>query len=246
MRRLAALWLLAATTGPASAEAVLPAKGEVVGAGLVQPTDRYDHRVFGAAPLWGGLALSVNTCTGCAVPRLTVLVISLPADRVFEDTEARVADLDGDGQSEVVVVETDIARGATLAVYDAGGRRAATAPVGQTHRWLAPAGIGDFDGDGRVEVAYVDRPHLTRDLVFLRYEAGQLTELARFPGLTNHRFGDAAVSGGLRRCDGRDTLILATPDWRTVVEVWLQDGVLQQKRRGSNVAGALAAALDCG
>lgn len=192
----------------------------VTSAELVQPTDRYDHAVLGDALEWAGLSLTKAD---------GVTTFLLPESRVFEDIEARVADLDGDGAAEVIVVETDIALGATLAIYDATGKRAATEPVGQTRRWLAPAGIGDFDGDGRVEIAYVDRPHLARELVFLRYDRGTLTEIARAPGFTNHRIGQDVISGGSVVCDGRDTLVLATPDWTRRVAVRLDgDRVVSQ------------------
>lgn len=123
---------------------------QITAARLTAPTLRYAHGVFGDDTSYGALVLEVTGCAGCADPAFREITLTLPADRVFEDRQARLADLDGDGLAEVVVVETDIRLGATLAIYDAGGKRAATVPVGQTRRWLAPAGIGDFDGDGRV------------------------------------------------------------------------------------------------
>ena len=106
--------------------------------------------------------------------------------------------------------ETDLALGASLAVY--GPSRQARTPtpfIGQPNRWLAPAGIADFDGDGRVEIAYVDRPHLLGELVFVRLEGDRLVETARLPGLTNHRIGDDFISGGVRDCGQGPELILA-------------------------------------
>lgn len=223
MKWLAAI-LLAFLAFPALAQRVPVAEGEVVWARYIEPTDRYDHQVFGDAPLWGGLEISVNTCIGCAGFRMADIIFTLPPDRVFEDLEPRAVDLDGDDYREVVVVETDMARGATLAIYDARGKRAATLPVGQTHRWLAPAGIGDFDGDGHVEIAYVDRPHLARELVFLRYRAGVPTELARAPGFTNHRFGEGEILGGVKSCAGGEALILASADLSRVLSVTLAGG----------------------
>ena len=85
----------------------------------------------------------------------------------------------------VTLGTNDLARGAALAIYDAQGLRAATPFIGQPHRWLAPAAIGDLDGDGRVEIAYVDRPHLRRELVFVRLEGDRVVEIARQAGLTN-------------------------------------------------------------
>ena len=195
--------------------------GVVVAATLEQPTYRYDHGVFGDPFEWGALRITLDRCPGCAKADLRDVLVTLSQSRVFEDVAARLADLDGDGRPEVIVVETDVQLGASLAVYDGSGKRAATAFIGQTRRWLAPAGVGDFDGDGRVEVAYIDRPHLAQDLVFVRYEAGQLRELARHKDFTNHRFGDPMISGGVRRCGGRDRLILATGDWTRVVAVGL-------------------------
>jgi FG-GAP-like repeat len=194
---------------PLAARTPLPVPG-IVAAALILPTDRYDHAVLGDALEWGGLRLTIDTCPPCADRRLKALTLTLPASRVFEDVTARVVDVTGDGLAEVVVVETDLARGASLAVYDAFGRRVATPFIGQTHRWLAPAGVGDFDGDGRIEIAYIDRPHLLRDLVFLRLDGGRLREIARLPGLTNHRIGDRVISGGTRNCGSGDELVLSS------------------------------------
>jgi hypothetical protein len=165
---------------------------------------------------------------------------------VFEDVTARLADLDGDGDREVVLVETDMARGAMLAVYDASGRIAATAPFGETHRWLAPAGIADLDGDGRIEIAYVDRPHLARELVIVRLEGTDLVELARLPGLTNHRIGDSVIRGGLRDCGTGPELRLADATWTMAMRVVLQDGRLAAQPMGA-ISGpqGLDAAMAC-
>jgi len=187
---------------------------------------------------WGGLDLT--TAPG------KVLRIILPESRVFEDVTARLADLDGDGDREVIVVETDMARGAMLAVYDAGGRVAATAPFGETHRWLAPAGIADLDGDGRIEIAYVDRPHLARELVVVRLDGTDLVELARLAGLTNHRIGDTAIRGGMRDCGTGPELRLANPDWTLAMRVVLRNGRLAAQPVGA-ISGpqGLDAALTC-
>ena len=178
---------------------------------LVEPTDRYDHAVLGDALEWGALRLTLADGQ--------TLTIRLPETRVFEDIAARLADLDNDGEPEVIVVETDLAKGASLAIYGPNGKIAATPFLGQTHRWLAPAGIADFNADGRLEIAYVDRPHLLADLVFVALKGDRLVELARLPSLTNHRIGDAFISGGVRDCGAGPELLLASKDWSRLIRV---------------------------
>jgi hypothetical protein len=141
---------------------------------------------------------------------------------VFEDIAPRLVDLTGDGWNEVIVVRSNVLSGAQLTVYGVvkGTFRliAETAPIGR-HRWLAPAGVADFDGDGRVEIAYVDRPHLLKELVFVRLEGDRLVETLRLPGLTNHRIGDAFISGAVRDCGQGPELILASEDWSRIMRV---------------------------
>lgn len=230
--------VLALATGAAQAEPTLT----VLDAALVTPTVRYDHAVLGDALEWGALDLSIATCdaAGCKTRADRRVRITLPQDRVFEDVTARVADVDGDGRAEVVVVETDLSLGASLAVYGPEGRIAATGFIGRRHRWLAPAGIADFDGDGQVEIAYVDRPHLLAELVYVRQEGSRLVELRRVPDLTNHRIGDSVISGGVRDCGAGPELVLASRDWSRTMLVGR--GITP---RDLGPIDAMAAAMDC-
>ena len=203
------------------AQAEVQMTDTVLEARLVLPTTRYEHGVLGDTTEWGGLDLLVDPCalTCQDGPPNRTLRVTLPENRVFEDIAARIADVDGEPGSEVIVVETDLARGASLAIYGPEGKIAATPFIGQPNRWLAPAGIADFDGDGRVEIAYVDRPHLLKELVFVRLEGDRLIEALRLPGLTNHRIGDDFISGGVRDCGQGPELILASADWSRVMRV---------------------------
>lgn len=120
----------------------------------------------------------------------------LPQDRVFEDRFPRLVDLDGDGRDELVVVESQAARGAALVVYGierTGGsarwvERARSDAVGSM-RWLNPVGAADFDGDGRLELASVTTPHIGGVLTLYRYAPPRLEVLGRVGGVSNHSFG---------------------------------------------------------
>ncbi|MEZ5912590.1 MAG: VCBS repeat-containing protein [Paracoccaceae bacterium] len=214
MRALAAAALLCAVAAAALADPVIRT------ARFDSPVARYGHDILGQTPEWGALRLGLADCADC--PVTSERLLRLPRTAIFEDLAPRLADLDGDGAPEVVVVETRLDAGARLAVFSADGLLAATPYIGRKHRWLAPAAIADLDGDGAVEIAYVDRPHLARVLRIWRYRAGALQPVTEVAGLTNHRIGDAFISGGLRACPGqRPEVVLTDPDWSRILAVTL-------------------------
>lgn len=189
---------------------------QITAASYIDPTLRYDHGVLGDAVEWGALRLKMSDGTR--------IQISLPQTLVFEDTAPRLADLDGDGAPEVIVVESSLDRGARLAVYGPAGRITATPHIGQRNRWLAPVGAADLDSDGRIEIAYVDRPHLAKTLRIWRYVDGTLHHVADHPGLTNHKIGWDFIPGGLRECGGGPEIILSSADWSSVMAVRMMGG----------------------
>lgn len=169
------------------------------------PTTRYAHGVLGDAIEHGTLALV--TASGKRVR------IVLPEDRVFEDTEPRLFDVDLDGEREVIVVEAQSALGARLSIYDDTGLVAATPHIGRSNRWLAPIGAADLDGDGAIEIAYVDRPHLAKTARIWRFAEGALVEVGQFAGVTNHRIGERDIAGGIRDCGQGPEMIVADAAW---------------------------------
>ena len=151
----------------------------------------------------------------------------------------------------IVAVESHRDRGARLAIWglDDGAvqRRAATPFIGTRFRWLAPLGAADLDGDGRMEIAYVDRPHLARVLRVWRYEAGDgLREVAQLQGLSNHRIGAPDIAGGIRDCGQGPEMILADAQWRRLVAVTLNDGTLTRRDLGPHRGrDSFGAAMGC-
>nr|WP_232204262.1 VCBS repeat-containing protein [Roseobacter sp. CCS2] len=209
----------------------------IVSAEYSMPTDRYAHGILGDAIEWG--TLEVTTDTG-----LRRFVLS--PDRVFEDVSPRLADVDSDGTPEVIVVETLNSAGAQLAIYDETGKIAATPHIGRTNRWLAPIGVADLDGDGFVEIAYIDRPHLAKTLRVWRFVDGALEPVADLPGLTNHRIGERDIGGGIRDCGQGPEMITASADWTTVMATTLTDGQLQTRAIGTHIdRGSFTTALAC-
>jgi len=159
--------------------------GRIAEAWLIEPTGRYDHGVLGDAIEAGGLLVRLR---GGGESRLR-----LPETEVFEDLFPRLADIDGDGEAEIIVVRSSLDHGAVLTVYGLVGdelRLVAEGPQNLTaHRWLNPIGAADFDGDGVVEIAYVETPHIGGILRILALQDGKLVEEASLAGFSNHRIG---------------------------------------------------------
>lgn len=217
------------------------------------PTTRYAHGVLGDTIEATRLHAYVTTSqTPCGDQSIT-----LPPELVFEDTAPRLADVDGDGTPEIIVVQSHQRLGAQLAIYRFPDNGAdldllATTPfIGRSNRWLSPVGIADLDGDGTVEIAYIDRPHLARTLRVWRFTpatsiaAAQFLELASAPGLTNHRIGESFITGGIRTCGTAPEMITANADWTLVMATRLSSGVLTSRATGPFSPSAITAALSC-
>jgi len=180
---------------PAPPVGILPQSRCVTGAAdirlacLTGPTRRYDHGVLGDA-------IEAETVS---VHRIDSgwSHYSRGDDAVFEDLAPRLSDLDGDGRDEVVVVKAAAGLGASLAVLGLEGDRlrllAESDPIGRSYRWLNPVGAGDFDGDGRVELAVVRTPHIGGILMIYRPDGPRLVLDGRLPGFSNHRMGSTVL-----------------------------------------------------
>jgi hypothetical protein len=234
--------LMAACTAPQAQAACATAPGHPSLTACLhqkQGWPRYGHGVLGDTPEWSTLRIRNGG---------RVTDISQPG-HIFEDVSPRFADLTGDGRPELFLVQSSFGQGARLVVYDPaapGAPIAATPYIGQPNRWLAPVGVADLDGDGRPELAFVDRPHLRRSLRIWRYESGALQEVAALAGVTNHRIGDAYFSGGIRRCGDRPELVLLSPDWRRLLAIRLTGGRLTPRDIGPNTgAASISAAMAC-
>ncbi len=212
------------------------------------PTNRYGHAVLGDTPEWGRLTF-VRQGSPEHGPYLQA-EITLPQSRVFEDIRPRLADLDGDGTPEIVVVESDMQRGAQLAVYSVADdklvKTTSTPFIGQRNRWLAPIGIADLDGDGQIELAYIDRPHLAKRLRIWRIKRGELSHVADMDGLTNHRIGDPFITGGIRDCGEGPELVTVDGNWQRVMVTRLTMTALRARPVGAfSGQNSVEAALDC-
>ncbi|WP_417686012.1 hypothetical protein [Roseibium sp.] len=160
--------------------------GDIRQAWYTDPTDRYGHGILGDAIEAG--TLKVKTAAG------NILSLKLPAAEVFEDRTPRLADLDGDGAVEVITIRSSTRLGASVTIYglSASGElteKAATEFIGRSNRWLNIAAIAGFAGNGRLQIAYVETPHIGGTLHLYDYVQGKLVRLASQHGFSNHAIG---------------------------------------------------------
>ncbi|MBI9087337.1 MAG: VCBS repeat-containing protein [Desulfobacterales bacterium] len=196
--------------------------GNIAFAWLAGPTDRYGHGVLG-----DGLEASrlvVETVDGKR------LHVDLPHTRVFEDLEPRLADVTGDDNDDILVVESDTRSGASLSVYSIVDGRlvriAATPFIGQANRWLNPVGAGDFDGDGNPDIALVATPHIGGKLRLYHVKGATLTLFAEYSGVSTHRIGSTELGlGRVVSARPRDRLLVPNQARRAMMLLeWSPDG----------------------
>ncbi|MEL6965648.1 MAG: VCBS repeat-containing protein, partial [Pseudomonadota bacterium] len=172
--------------------------------------------------------------------------------RVFEDIGPRLADLNLDGVHEVITVAAHQSFGARLEVYGYPGLGqdfqliSHTPYIGTPYRWLAPIGVADFNNDGRPDIAYVETPHLGKTLKIVTPKGGDLVEIASSYGFSNHRIGEAFISGGVKDCGHGPEMVLADDTWRYVVAVRLEGTEIVSRNIGAlTTIESLETALAC-
>ncbi len=168
-------------------DAVVGVGKDGITAWLSLPTARYGHGVLGDAIEAGGLTIEHS---GGARHTLR-----LDDDAVFEDRLVRFADMDGDGEPEILLVKSYLNAGAALVLIAPGDPQTApiiaaeASAIGTPNRWLNPAGVGDIDGDGKPEALVVITPHIGGTLTAYEWREDRLVIDHEFYGFSNHAIG---------------------------------------------------------
>ena len=217
----------------------------IIHAGYFGETSEYGHFVLGPLKDAKSLAISVRPGSepqGYTCPR----GVHLPDFLVFEGVKPILADVTGDGMPEIITTVSSQNQGARVSLFDRHGETVAHSKfIGTRFRWLGLIGASDLDRDGRVEIAYIDRPHLAKTLRLLQLDEGRLVEVASLKGLTNHRIGEDFITGGIRHCGETPEIITADASWRQVMATRFVEGQLETRALGPFSAKAIKAALEC-
>lgn len=225
---------------------------------LTQTTTVYDHGVLGDGV--EAKAFSLVGINGSVIKRVPFFT-----DQVIEGIAPLWADLDGDGQREIILTLSNRQDGAQLVVYaEDGGQLAQGEPIGTGYRWRHQIAVAPFGPAQELELVDVLTPHIGGVVEFFQMEGGKLLKVAEVPGYTSHvintRNLDMALAADVDR-DGQVELLLPTQSRdalgaiqrtadgaETAFEIPL-NGILSSNLAGVNLPGgglALAAGLEGG
>ncbi|MEA5387438.1 hypothetical protein VB773_15980 [Haloarculaceae archaeon H-GB2-1] len=175
-------------------------------------TERYKHGALGDT-VEGGSLVVFDGATSEVVTRT-----SLDPPAVYEGQSPLAADLDGNGDVELLTTVSDSELGARIVVFDETGERRATGPI-HGSGWRHQLCVAPFAKDGRPELAVVRQPHVGHVLEFYRFDGNELAVTATLDGFSSHAFGSHNLDGGLAADlddDGSVELLVPTTDRRTL------------------------------
>jgi len=200
------------------ADTLLATDGEIVVA-LIDPVSRLNHGIVGDRVEGAGFAV-VNS-DGTIRSRIT-----LDDPDVVEGRSAMLADVTGDGQTEIVVTLANADVGAWIAVFDLDGTLIGeSAAIDLGNRWRHQlAVVPDPDGPLLLNVI---TPHIGGTLQALRLVEGRLESVATrgqySPHAINSRILDGAYVGDLDG-DGDWEVLLPNQARTQLVALSLSDG----------------------
>ena len=196
---------------------------------LSDPTSAYDHGVLGDAVEAGSVTLLDESGQ-------ILQVIPAPDGQVIEGIMPLWADLDEDGQAEIIITVSGPSAGAQLLAYRPDGSLlAASSAIGTGYRWRNQMAAAPFGPNGELELVDVLTPHLSGTVEFFRLNGERLEQSASISGYTSHVIGsrnlDMALAADLD-ADGQFEVLLPNLA-RTAL------GIIEHAPQGALVLGEL-------
>lgn len=189
-----------------------------------EPTTRYTHGILGDA---------IEARQLVVVRSGTVYTHNLSDKYIFEDIKPRLFDVDNDGQVEIVTIRTHVSKGAGIMIYKLENRAltefAWIEEIGTPSRWLNLAAIYDLDGDGTVELAWIQTPHIGGILKVARIRPGKLDALTEASYYSNHSIGERNLCLSVVTQDENVTILyVPTQNRRQIAGLQFDNGTIQE------------------
>lgn len=174
-----------------------------------RPSGKYPHAIMGDA-----LEATGITIIDASKKPFVIREIIIEPDDVIEGLAPIWVDMDGDGNREIVVTQSNAIGGSRIVVYNEDGSVAAQgAPIGQEFRWIHQVAVGQFIEGGALEIAAVRTPHIGGVVEIYSLAGDQLIIADSLDGYSSHRTGSRNLDGGLAGdFNGDGVLELILPD----------------------------------
>jgi len=176
---------------------------------LSSPSDKYPHAIMGDA-----LEATGITIIDTAVDPVAVQEIKVATGDVIEGLSPIWTDMDGDGQREIIVTQSNAESGSRIVVYGADGNVLAQGdPIGEGFRWIHQVAVGQFIEGGVLEIAAVRTPHIGGVVQIYALDGNRLVVVDSLSGFSSHRIGSRNLDGALAGDFNGDGLVeLVVPD----------------------------------
>ncbi len=174
---------------------------------LSDPTDEYPHGILGD---------DIEAATVTVIDNGSELTIDAPDGTVFEMIKPMWADIDGDGEYELLMTASNGSEGARMIAYESTGEIAATSdPIGRGSRWLNQLAVAPTGPLGETEIIEVRTPHIGGIVRWYQLANGRFDLQASASGYSTHRIRSRNVD--------QDIAIDVTGDERPEILVPNQD-----------------------
>ncbi len=186
---------------------------------LSTPTSEYPHGVLGDE----FEAKTITLVNASDAPHIMRVIQIDPGD-VIEGIAPLWVDLDGDGEREIIVTQSNARSGARIVVYREDGSLFATGEsLGQGFRWRHQLAVGQFIEGGPLEIAVIRTPHIGGVIEIYAVEQDRLVIRAELSGYSSHQIGSRNLDGALAAdFDGDGQIEIVVPDQSQTVLAGIQ------------------------
>ena len=176
---------------------------------LSDPTTRYDHGVVGDE-----LEASAITLLEIEPETRVIQTIAIHEPDVIEGISAIWADINNDGNRDIIVTLSNNQTGARITVFNEDGDLLAESdPIGLGYRWRHQLAVARFDANQPPLLASIRTPHIGGIVEFFQYNNGRLEIVKEIKGFSTHSIGSRNLDSAIAADFNNDGIVeLLAPD----------------------------------